>query len=149
MAYQVGGGVLVGDEDAAKSATHARLGREPAQRLAVLLHGWEGSAASLYILSLAQRLFDHGYEVLRLNLRDHGDTYHLNRELFHSCRLPERPSCRPADPEISPNSITPGEARGDRIQEDHRTNVRLRGKIAGDGQRQRSARRVGRTAPRG
>lgn len=57
--------------------------------LAVLLHGWEGSAASLYVLSLAQRLFDHGYEVLRLNLRDHGDTYHLNRELFHSCRLPE------------------------------------------------------------
>jgi len=22
-------------------------------------------------------------------LRDHGDTHHLNRELFHSCRLPE------------------------------------------------------------
>jgi len=57
--------------------------------LAVLLHGWEGSAASLYILSLAQRLFDHGYDVVRLNLRDHGDTHHLNRELFHSCRLPE------------------------------------------------------------
>jgi predicted alpha/beta-fold hydrolase len=27
--------------------------------------------------------------VVRLNLRDHGDTHHLNRELFHSCRLPE------------------------------------------------------------
>ena len=26
---------------------------------------------------------------MRLNLRDHGDTHHLNRELFHSCRLPE------------------------------------------------------------
>src|SRR5262249_23042768 len=24
-----------------------------------------------------------------LNLRDHGETHHLNRELFHSCRLPE------------------------------------------------------------
>jgi uncharacterized protein len=57
--------------------------------LAVLLHGWEGSAASLYILTLAQRLFAHGYDVVRLNLRDHGDTHHLNRELFHSCRLPE------------------------------------------------------------
>ncbi len=57
--------------------------------VAVLLHGWEGSAASLYILSLAQRLFDHGYDVVRVNLRDHGDTHHLNRELFHSCRLPE------------------------------------------------------------
>lgn len=55
----------------------------------VLLHGWEGSADSLYVLSLGQQLFERGFEVLRLNLRDHGDTHHLNRELFHSCRLPE------------------------------------------------------------
>lgn len=55
----------------------------------VLLHGWEGSAESLYVLSLAQLLFAQGIEVVRLNLRDHGDTHHLNRELFHSCRLPE------------------------------------------------------------
>jgi len=51
------------------------------------LHGWEGSAQSLYILSLSQQLFDRGYEVLRLNMRDHGETHHLNRDLFHSCRL--------------------------------------------------------------
>lgn len=57
--------------------------------LAVVLHGWEGSAQSLYVLSLAQMLFDMGREVVRLNLRDHGDTHHMNRELFHSCRLPE------------------------------------------------------------
>jgi len=56
-------------------------------RPAVILHGWEGSAQSLYILSLAQQLFDRGYEVLRLNMRDHGETHHLNRDLFHSCRL--------------------------------------------------------------
>ena len=55
----------------------------------VLLHGWEGSADSLYVLSLAQRLFAQRLPVVRLNLRDHGDTHHLNRELFHSCRLPE------------------------------------------------------------
>jgi uncharacterized protein len=59
------------------------------RRLAVLLHGWEGSADSLYVLSLDQGLFEQGYEVVRLNLRDHGATHHLNRELFHSCRLPE------------------------------------------------------------
>jgi predicted alpha/beta-fold hydrolase len=59
------------------------------RRLALLLHGWEGSADSLYLLSLAQLLFDRGYSVLRLNLRDHGGTHALNRELFHSCRLPE------------------------------------------------------------
>ncbi|TLY94041.1 MAG: alpha/beta fold hydrolase [Gammaproteobacteria bacterium] len=55
----------------------------------VLLHGWEGSADSLYVLSLAQLLFAQRFAVVRLNLRDHGDTHHLNRELFHSCRLPE------------------------------------------------------------
>ena len=54
---------------------------------AIILHGWEGSAQSLYILSLAQQLFDRGFEVVRLNLRDHGETHHLNRDLFHSCRL--------------------------------------------------------------
>ncbi len=67
----------------------ARRGREPGKRLAVLLHGWEGSADSTYVLSMAQTLFANGFEVVRLNLRDHGTTHHLNRELFHSCRLPE------------------------------------------------------------
>jgi uncharacterized protein len=58
-------------------------------RPVVLLHGWEGSADSLYVVSLAQQLFEQRFEVVRLNLRDHGETHHLNRELFHSCRLPE------------------------------------------------------------
>ena len=62
---------------------------DPARRIAVLMHGWEGSADSLYLLSLAQLLFARGYTVLRLNFRDHGGTHALNRELFHSCRLPE------------------------------------------------------------
>jgi len=44
---------------------------EPA-RLAVLLHGWEGSAESLYVLSVAQLLYERGFAVMRLNLRDHG-----------------------------------------------------------------------------
>jgi uncharacterized protein len=67
----------------------ARCGIARAARVAVLVHGWEGNAEALYILSLAQQLFDLGFDVVRLNLRDHGDTHHLNRELFHSCRLPE------------------------------------------------------------
>lgn len=61
----------------------------PADQLAVLLHGWEGSADSPYVLSLGQDLLDAGVEVVRLNLRDHGDTHHLNRGIFHSCLLPE------------------------------------------------------------
>jgi predicted alpha/beta-fold hydrolase len=70
-------------------ASQVRAGREQGRRVAVLLHGWEGSAESLYVLSLGQELFDRGYEVVRLNLRDHGATHHLNREIFHSCRLSE------------------------------------------------------------
>jgi uncharacterized protein len=56
-------------------------------RPVVILHGWEGSAQSLYILTVAQQMFDRGYDAVRLNLRDHGETHHLNRDLFHSCRL--------------------------------------------------------------
>jgi len=63
--------------------------RDSRRGIAVLLHGWEGSADSMYILTLSQLLFENGFEVVRLNLRDHGATHHLNRELFHSCRLPE------------------------------------------------------------
>jgi predicted alpha/beta-fold hydrolase len=66
-----------------------REGEPPARNLAVLLHGWEGASDSLYILSLAQQLFDRGFDIVRLNLRDHGGTHHLNRDLFHSCLLPE------------------------------------------------------------
>jgi predicted alpha/beta-fold hydrolase len=57
--------------------------------LIVMLHGWEGSADSPYILSVAPRLLAEGYDLFRLNLRDHGASHHLNQELFHSCRLPE------------------------------------------------------------
>lgn len=69
-------------------AFHAEPPR-PNGKLAVLLHGWEGSVDARYVLTLAQQLFDAGVEVVRLNLRDHGDTHHLNEDIFHSCRLPE------------------------------------------------------------
>lgn len=59
------------------------------RRLAVLLHGWEGSSDSLYLLSVAQMLYHRGFTVVRLNLRDHGGSHALNRELFHSCRIAE------------------------------------------------------------
>lgn len=70
-------------------ASQAHRGRPAAGAVVVLLHGWEGSADSFYILSLGAQLFELGYEVVRLNLRDHGATHHLNQEIFHSCRLPE------------------------------------------------------------
>lgn len=64
------------------------LGRE-SRGMVLLLHGWEGGADATYVLSLGALLFERGYDVFRLNLRDHGDTHHLNRELFHSCRIDE------------------------------------------------------------
>ena len=61
----------------------------PARGLVVLIHGWEGSVYSSYLVSTGGHLFADGFDVFRLNLRDHGNTHGLNEELFHSCRLDE------------------------------------------------------------
>ncbi|WP_243412324.1 YheT family hydrolase [Cognatiluteimonas telluris] len=57
--------------------------------LALLLHGWEGSAESSYMRLTAAHLLRQGFEVFRLNFRDHGDSHHLNEALFHSNRIDE------------------------------------------------------------
>jgi predicted alpha/beta-fold hydrolase len=62
---------------------------ESSKGLAILLHGWEGSAAASYVVSVGSLLYDAGWSVFRLNFRDHGETFALNRELFHSCRIDE------------------------------------------------------------
>src|SRR5262245_9122272 len=46
--------------------------------LAVLLHGWEGSAEANYVVSVGGLLHDAGFAVFRLNFRDHGNTFALN-----------------------------------------------------------------------
>lgn len=61
----------------------------PNGALVLLLHGWEGSADSNYLLDTATALDAAGFETFRLNFRDHGDSHHLNEGLFHSCRLQE------------------------------------------------------------
>jgi len=55
----------------------------------LLLHGWLGDAQSSYVLSLGAALYAQGYNVFRLNLRDHGGTEHLNTGVFHSCLIDE------------------------------------------------------------
>lgn len=55
----------------------------------VLLHGWLGCADSLYLITLGEFLFKQGFHVVRLNLRDHGNSHHLNEKIFHSCRIQE------------------------------------------------------------
>jgi uncharacterized protein len=62
----------------------------PAPRgLAVLFHGWEGSVDSTYVLQTGSRLLEDGWDIFRLNFRDHGESHALNEALFHSCRLDE------------------------------------------------------------
>lgn len=55
----------------------------------ILIHGWEGSVRSAYILSTGETLFQAGFDVVRLHLRDHGDTHALNQEPFRSDRIVE------------------------------------------------------------
>ncbi|QDE37819.1 alpha/beta fold hydrolase [Luteibacter pinisoli] len=57
--------------------------------LAILFHGWEGSVDSTYVLQTGSRLLEDGWDVFRLNFRDHGDSHGLNEALFHSCRIDE------------------------------------------------------------
>jgi len=58
-------------------------------KMAILIHGWEGSADSSYMLSMAASLLGQGINVFRLNLRDHGNTHHLNYDLFNSTMIDE------------------------------------------------------------
>ena len=55
----------------------------------LLIHGWEGSSDSSYVKSTARHLFDSGYDIFRLNLRDHGDSHHLNKGIFKSTLIDE------------------------------------------------------------
>jgi predicted alpha/beta-fold hydrolase len=55
----------------------------------IIIHGWLGHADSGYVLSAATALASHGFSVVRLNLRDHGETTDLNEQLFHSARIDE------------------------------------------------------------
>lgn len=60
-----------------------------ARPLVTLIHGWEGTARSAYVLSAASYLHGRGYDIFRLHLRDHGDTHHLNAEPFSADKIEE------------------------------------------------------------
>ena len=78
-----GGGVRL------SGAYTAQKTRPQSRGLAVLFHGWEGSVDSTYVLQTGSRLLADGWDIFRLNFRDHGDSHGLNEALFHSCRLDE------------------------------------------------------------
>jgi len=79
---------LDGGEDIRLQGLYSRQAG-PSHGLAVLLHGWEGGVHPNYVLANGARLYAEGFDVFRLNFRDHGDTHHLNPGIFHSCRIDE------------------------------------------------------------
>ena len=57
--------------------------------LVILLHGWEGSVDSTYIACTGRALYRRGYDIFRLNFRDHGSSHHLNQGIFYAILLEE------------------------------------------------------------
>lgn len=80
---EVGGGVRL------SGWYSPQIGGADSRGLVVLIHGWEGSHESVYLYSMACRLYAAGWNIFRLNLRDHAGTHHLNREMFNSVRFDE------------------------------------------------------------
>ncbi len=61
----------------------------PRRGLVLMFHGWEGCSHSHYNLLTGSRLIKAGYDVVRLNFRDHGNTHHLNKGIFYSTLIEE------------------------------------------------------------
>ena len=81
--------IIDGGNDVRLLGYHSRHPDNSGKGLIMLLHGWEGSSDSVYILRAGKYFFDNGYDIFRLNLRDHGDSHHLNEGLFHGGLIEE------------------------------------------------------------
>ena len=68
---------------------HSPQKSKPAKGLVIILHGWEGSADSTYVLCTGRTFYRNGYNIFRLNFRDHGDSHHLNTGIFYAVLLDE------------------------------------------------------------
>ena len=68
---------------------HSAHSRPHSNGLVILLHGWEGSSGSTYIRTTGRYLYGRGFDVFRLNLRDHGPSHHLNTGIFYAVLLDE------------------------------------------------------------
>ena len=79
--------IEVDPDDGSRVTCHCNWQPEPdkAQRLTVILvHGLEGSSESRYIRGIAARAWDSGCNVVRMNMRNCGNTDHLTPTLYHS-----------------------------------------------------------------
>jgi hypothetical protein len=50
----------------------------------ILIHGLEGSNLSVYMLGTSEKAYRQGFNVVRLNLRNCGNTEHLTPTLYHA-----------------------------------------------------------------
>lgn len=57
--------------------------------IVAIIPGWLGSANSGYVLGFAHALWQAGYSVTRLTLRDHGDSARDNESMFNSALTDE------------------------------------------------------------
>ncbi|NKB99795.1 MAG: alpha/beta fold hydrolase [Pseudomonadales bacterium] len=57
---------------------------DPEAPMIAIVPGWLGSAESSYALGFAHALWNTGYSIARLTLRDHGETAELNETMFNS-----------------------------------------------------------------
>ncbi len=58
-------------------------------KLLILLHGWEGSEKSSYMVKTGRFFYRKGFSIFRLNMRDHGNSHHLNEGLFYGTLIDE------------------------------------------------------------
>lgn len=74
-----------------KLVVHINFQNSPSDQtpLVMMIPGWLGNVDSTYVLSGAHALWQSGFNVVRINLRDHGDTADLNSGLFHSALIDE------------------------------------------------------------
>jgi predicted alpha/beta-fold hydrolase len=77
--------VEVDPSDGSRVLCHNNWQLDPGARLTVLLvHGLEGSSDSRYIQAIAMRAWQAGCNVIRMNMRNCGDTDSLSPTLYHS-----------------------------------------------------------------
>jgi hypothetical protein len=77
--------VEVDPADGSRVLCHCHWQKEPTDRLTtVLVHGLEGSSDSRYIQGVAARAWAAGFNVVRMNMRNCGDTDMLTPTLYHS-----------------------------------------------------------------
>ena len=81
--------LLDGGDGVRLLALHSAQPEGTARAAVLLIHGWEGSSDSTYIQRTGRILYRQGYNVIRLNLRDHGASHHLNEGMFNGTLIEE------------------------------------------------------------